>query len=274
MWKIDPGPQEDAKPTGTQSFLDWTGGRSWWSLARDIKTLAILEPPTWGSSNVYAQVWQNVPHFIRPSLLHLSTARVSGAVHWHVWEKPMSNIHICFPFDEESNDVEMADLGRHVKRGLLVLCPDDLPSHSIFDRATGHLSIYDWFSKATLALYKPQCIRTKGWDWANLAGVTAALSCGIADSGYTGGSSGPPAAAGKKKPFISLLGWHQLPRKIQTSRTPNFNGSGKGAAMRSDITVQEVRTHTIPELVQNEVKIKSAHIENMWHEWRQNALRD
>jgi hypothetical protein len=42
-------------------------------------------------------------------------------VYWYVRERPTSNIHICFPFDEESNDVEMADLGRHVKRGLLVL---------------------------------------------------------------------------------------------------------------------------------------------------------
>jgi hypothetical protein len=33
MWWIDPGPQEDAKPTGTRAFLD-SGGRS--NLARDI----------------------------------------------------------------------------------------------------------------------------------------------------------------------------------------------------------------------------------------------
>ncbi|KAJ7669659.1 hypothetical protein B0H17DRAFT_1086583 [Mycena rosella] len=39
----------------------------------------------------------------------------------------------------------------------------------------------------------------KGWDWANLVGVMAAVTCGICDSGYTDGSSGPAAVAGQNQ---------------------------------------------------------------------------
>ncbi|KAJ6492681.1 hypothetical protein DFH09DRAFT_1290836 [Mycena vulgaris] len=48
MWGKDIGPQDDAKPTNTQSFLDWTGVGSGWSLDRSIEIRPILEAPTWG----------------------------------------------------------------------------------------------------------------------------------------------------------------------------------------------------------------------------------
>jgi hypothetical protein len=58
MWEMDLGPQEDAKATGTRSFLDWTGGGSGWSLVRPTQKLVILEAPTWGKFWSDKGVWR------------------------------------------------------------------------------------------------------------------------------------------------------------------------------------------------------------------------
>ncbi|KAJ7658592.1 hypothetical protein B0H17DRAFT_1145541 [Mycena rosella] len=51
----------------------------------------------------------------------------------------------------------------------------------------------------------------KGWDWVNLVAGIAAVTYGIADSGYIGGSSGPPPAAGQNRESVTGIqaGYHQ-----------------------------------------------------------------